>query len=442
MPGLQARRTAAALLRKIVDGRVPFDALVDETNGHREFRNLDARDRALVRTIVDIALRHRGEIRSALEARLDKPLDADSGGAIAAILHVGAAQILYMDVPDHAAVNLAVSAAESDKRIRNARGLVNSLMRRIARERNEILARPDAARLNAPDWLFARWAAFYGEATATRLTEAHLHRPALDLSARSDPAAVAEATGGTLLPSGTIRLQDAGRVSALAGYQEGTWWVQDAAAALPARLIDNGPGLKIADLCAAPGGKSAQLAAGGAEVTAVDLSNNRLKRLAGNLGRLKMNAVLVRADILDWQPDGMFDAVLLDAPCSATGTIRRHPDIACLKSESDIVTLAALQARMLERAADWVKPGGQLVYCTCSLEPEEGEYQAAAFLAARSDYRVDPVRADEIGGLTAALNQDGYLRTLPHMAFDHAPSDTGPYAGMDGFFAARFRRAG
>ena len=442
MPGLQARRTAAAILRKIVDGRVPFDALVDEANGHREFRNLDGRDRALVRTIVDTALRHRGEIQSALEARLDKPLDAETGGAIAAILHVGAAQVLYMDVPDHAAVNLAVSATESDRRIRNARGLVNSLMRRIARERSEILARPDAVRLNAPDWLFARWTAFYGEETAGLIADAHQHRPALDLTAKSDPAALAEATGGTLLPSGTVRLQDAGRVSELPGYREGTWWVQDAAAALPARLIDNGPGRTVADLCAAPGGKSAQLAAGGAQVTAVDLSANRLKRLAGNFARLMLTIGIVRADILDWQPEEPFDAVLLDAPCSATGTIRRHPDIACLKSEADIATLAALQARMLARTADWVKPGGQLVYCTCSLEPAEGEYQAAAFLAARSDYRIEPVRADEIGGLEVAINPDGYLRTLPHMVFGGATSEAGLHAGMDGFFAARFRRAG
>lgn len=444
MPGLQARRTAAALLRKIVDGRVPFDALVDEANGHREFRNLDGRDRALARTIVDIALRHRGEIESALAARLDKPLDAQTGGAISAILHIGAAQILYMDVPDHAAVNLAVSATESDRRIRNARGLVNSLMRRIARERAEILARADAVRRNAPDWLFDRWRAFYGEETALRLTEAHQHRPALDLTAKSNPAAIAEATGGLLLRSGTVRLKDAGRVSALPGYQEGTWWVQDAAAALPARLIDAGPGKRIADLCAAPGGKSAQLAATGAQVTAVDLSANRLKRLAGNLSRLKLNAQSVCADILDWQPDDPFDAVLLDAPCSATGTIRRHPDIACLKSAEDIATLAALQARMLARAADWVKPGGLLIYCTCSLEPEEGEYQAAAFLAGRSDYTIDPIAANEIGGLDEAVNTDSFLRTLPCMNFETASPEAGrnvdESGGMDGFFAARFRR--
>jgi 16S rRNA (cytosine967-C5)-methyltransferase len=428
------------VLRRVVDGRVPFDALVDEASGHREFRNLSGRDRALVRTIVDTALRHRGEIDSAIRARLDKPLDPETGGAISAILHAGAAQILYMDTPDHAAVNLAVTSTEADRRIRNARGLVNSLLRRIARERDEILARPGAARFNVPDWMFARWSAFYGEDTALRIAEAHQHRPALDLTARSDPRAVAAATGGTLLPTGTIRLANAGRVSALPGYAEGAWWVQDAAAALPARLIDAGPGRRVADLCAAPGGKSAQLAAAGCRVTAVDLSANRLKRLTANFQRLGLEVETVAADILKWQPDEPFDAVLLDAPCTATGTMRRHPDIACLKTEADIATLSDLQARMLDRAAAWVRPGGQLVYCTCSLEPEEGEQRAAAFLQAHGHFRVEAVQPKEIGGLAEAIDPDGHLRTLPFMAFGALAEDDDVLARMDGFFATRFRR--
>lgn len=440
MPGLQARRTASAVLRRVVDGRVPFDALVDEASGHREFRNLSGRDRALVRTIVDTALRHRGEIDSAIHARLDKPLDPETGGALSAILHAGAAQILYMDVPDHAAVNLAVTATEADRRIRNARGLVNSLLRRIARERGEILARSGAARFNVPDWMFARWSAFYGEETAERIAWAHRQRPALDLTARSDPEAVAAMTGGALLPTGTVRLANAGRVSALPGYAEGAWWVQDAAAALPARLIKAEPGRRVADLCAAPGGKSAQLAATGSSVTVVDLSANRLKRLSANFARLGLEAETVAADILEWQPDEPYDAVLLDAPCTATGTIRRHPDIACLKTEADIATLSDLQARMLDRVAAWVRPGGQLVYCTCSLEPEEGEQRAAAFLQAHDRFSVEPVRPEEIGGLAGAVNPDGHLRTLPFMTFGTPAEDEPAMAGMDGFFAARFRR--
>jgi len=436
--GLAARRTAAAIWRKIVDGGVPFDALVDESSGHRAFRALERRDRALVRMIVDTALRRRGEIQGALDARLDQPLDRETGGAVLAILHVGAAQILYLDVPDHAAVNLAVTATEADRRIRNARGLVNSILRRIARERNDILNSPGSARLNTPVWLYSRWAGFYGEDTAHRLAEAHLTRPALDLTPIGDPAEVAGLTGGLLLPTGTVRLARPGRVSALPGYESGKWWVQDAAAALPARLIAAGPGKAVADLCAAPGGKTAQLAASGAEVTAVDLSANRLKRLSTNLQRLKLTARTVSADILDWQPEQMFDAVLLDAPCSATGTIRRHPDIAWLKTQADIETLSGLQARMLGRAANWVKPGGQLVFCTCSLEPEEGEFQVPAFLDANPGFEIEPVSAAEIGGLGDAINDRSCLRTLPSLAFDGAGPEA--IAGMDGFFAARFRR--
>ncbi len=418
--------------------------MTDENNGHRAFRELESRDRALVRAIVDMALRHHGEIRTALYARLENPLDSEHGGAVLAILHVGAAQILYLDVPDHAAVNLAVVSAEADRRIRNARGLVNSIMRRVARERNEILARPQAARLNVPDWLLARWAAFYGDDIAGQLAEAQMHRPALDLSTSGDAKDIAAMTGGLVLPTGTIRIADAGRVSELPGYRDGSWWVQDAAAALPARLIDAGKGKRIADLCAAPGGKTAQLAATGADVTAVDLSANRLKRLTGNLARLKLTARTVCADIFNWLPDegsdgGLFDAVLLDAPCTATGTIRRHPDIAWLKSEADIETLAGLQARLLGHVADRVRPGGQLIFCTCSLEPEEGEYQAAAFVNERPDFQIEPVRPDEIGGLAPAITADGCLRTLPHMAFPGS-ADGEPITGMDGFFAARFRR--
>ena len=438
MAGLAARRTAAAILRKIVDGHVPFDSLVDEASGHRGFQALGQKDRALVRTIVDTALRHRGEIASAVEERLDRPLDAKTGGALSAVLHVGAAQVLYLNVPDHAAVSLAVSASEADRRIRHARGFVNSLLRRIARERDDILARPGRARMNFPGWMFERWAAYYGEAAADALAEAHLERPALDLTAKENPEDVSKQTGGHVLPTGTVRLEQPGRVSALPGYDSGDWWVQDAAAALPARLVRAGPDADVADLCAAPGGKTAQLAAAGARVTAVDMSETRLKRLSANLERLNLAADLVSADILDWQPGKTFDAVLLDAPCSATGTIRRHPDIAWLKSEADIEELAKLQARMLSRTSALVKPGGLLVYCTCSLEPEEGEHQVPRFLDAHPDFVIEAVTAEEIGGLREAVNEQGALRTLPFMTL----SDDGPehITGLDGFFAVRLRR--
>ena len=435
LPGLAARRTAAALLRRIFEGGVPLDALTDEDHGYAHFRQLESRDRALVRAILGAALRRRGEIAAAIARSLNKPLP-DRAGSLDAILHVGAAQILFLDVPDHAAVSLAVTHAAEDRTTRNARGLVNSVLRRIARERSEILARPDAIRLDAPEWLFERWTAAYGEETAEAIASAHLYQPGLDITPKHNPALWADRLGGTLLPTGTIRLGAAGRVSVLPGYTEGAWWVQDAAAALPARLLRAAPGQRVADLCAAPGGKTAQLAAAGAAVTAVDLQPSRLKRLAGNLRRLGLSAELVAADVLKWEPPELFDAVLVDAPCSATGTIRRHPDVQWLKRPQDIGSLAELQAAMLDRAAAWVKPGGRLVFCTCSLEPEEGDAQTGPFLAAHSDFALEPIDPAEIGGLASLLTPSGTLRTLPGSSIEGTAE-----TGMDGFHAARFRRS-
>jgi len=317
----------------------------------------------------------------------------------------------------------------------------------MARERDEILSRADAGRLNTPDWLWQRWSDFYGEETAEAIAAAHLAIPPLDLTPRdSRPAglaALAGELGGTVLPTGSIRLQSPGRITALPGFEAGRWWVQDAAAAMPARLLGPIGGKSVADLCAAPGGKTAQLAAADANVTAVDISQNRLRRLVRNLARLGLAAQTVTADLLTWTPAEQFDAILLDAPCSATGTIRRHPDIAWLKTPSDIANLAGLQARLLERAVTWLKPGGRLVYCTCSLEAEEGEDRIAGLLARNGDVERDPIMPHEVAGLAHCLTPNGDLRTLPCTAFEPsggADSSSAP-SGMDGFFIARLRRS-
>jgi 16S rRNA (cytosine967-C5)-methyltransferase len=436
VPGLAVRKTAAALLQKVVERKTPLDALLDEEHGDQHVRLLSPRDRALVRAILGAALRRRGEIDAALAERLDRPLPPGAG-VLSAILHVATAQILFLDVPDHAAVYLAVTHAASDRRTGRARGLVNSVLRRIARERDAILARPDSARLNTPPWLFDRWSNAYGEEAAIAIAAEHREKPALDLSAKSDAALWAEKLGGVLLPTGSIRLAEPSRVPSLAGYDEGAWWVQDAAAALPARLLGDVAGNDVADLCAAPGGKTAQLAAAGARVIAVDASKPRLKRLAKNLQRLSLSAELEAADVLEWNPGRAFDAVLFDAPCSATGTIRRHPDIAWLKQPEDIAALAELQRKLLDRAAALVAPGGRLAFATCSLEPEEGESHVDPFLARHPDFRLEPLRPDEVFGLGGLLTQQGTLRTLPPMSFGADPG----MRGMDGFFAARFRRS-
>jgi 16S rRNA (cytosine967-C5)-methyltransferase len=434
-PGLPVRRIAASILRQVIERGVPLDALLDEGRRDPSLLALDSRDRTLLRAIVGVALRRRGEIERALECALDRPLPQDSG-ALLAILHVGAAQILFLDIPDHAAVDLAVAQAAEGRHTRNARGLVNGVLRRIARERTTILAAGDVGSLNTPGWLFDRWRDHYGPTAAGAIAAAHLSPPGLDISVRADAEAWADRLGGVLLPTGTIRRPGTHRVTDLPGFAEGAWWVQDAAAALPARLLGNVAGRSIADLCAAPGGKTAQLAAAGADVTAIDISEKRLARVGENLARLRLPAKLVAADILDWRPEREFDAVLLDAPCTATGTIRRHPDIPWLKRPDDIVTLAALQSRLLDRAASLTAPGGILVFSTCSLEPEEGEMQVAPFLARRREFAPVPIAPAEIAGLAHLITEDGMLRTLPHQGFGAAQAAP----GMDGFFAARFQR--
>jgi 16S rRNA (cytosine967-C5)-methyltransferase len=434
-PGLDTRRAAAAILQKVIERRAPLDALIDDQYSEARFLALDARDRALTRAILGASLRRRCEIERALTQALDRPLDSGSG-ALSAILHVAAAQILFLDVPDHAAVDLAVSHAALDRRTRNAVGLVNAVLRRIARERTDTANAPEVGRANTPDWLYARWRDTYGEAVAAAIAEAHLVPPGLDLSVKEDGELWAARLGGTLLPNGTVRLPGTQRVADLPGFAEGAWWVQDAAAALPARLLGDVAGRSVADLCAAPGGKTAQLATAHAAVTGVDISENRLKRLKQNLDRLQLNARLQAADILDWQPDELFDAVLIDAPCTATGTIRRHPDIPWTKRPQDVATLASVQEKLFRRAAEFVKPGGVLVISTCSLEPEESIEHVPSFLHRHPDFALLPVQPEEVAGLPHLLTPEGYLRTLPCHSFG---AEEG-MQGMDAFFAARFCR--
>ena len=408
---------------------------LDEQLERSPLAALPERHRALVRTIVATVLRRLGTLRHVLAARLPRGLPP-SAPAVEDILLVGAAQILLLDVPDHAAVDLAVRLAQADRHAAHYAGLINAVLRRVAREGKAELAALDPIPLDTPEWLLRRWIAHYGEPTAREIAAAHAHEPALDIIAKQDPEYWAAMLGGRVLASGTVRAVASGPVPRLPGYEDGGWWVQDAAAALPARLLGDVRGRSVADLCAAPGGKTAQLAQAGAHVTAVDRSSPRLERLRQNLARLQLDATVVQADAAQWQ-GGPFDAVLLDAPCSSTGTIRRHPDIPWLKSEADVTKLAAVQARLLDHAVTLLKPGGTLVYCTCSLEREEGEDQIISLLARTPELHRSPIRADEIGGCGELLNGAGELRTLP----SHWPDAEPRMAGLDGFFAARLTRA-
>jgi 16S rRNA (cytosine967-C5)-methyltransferase len=338
-------------------------------------------------------------------------------------------------VPDHAAVDLAVRLVQADRRAARFPGLVNAVLRRVVRDGADDLAAAGSTPLDTPDWLFRRWAAHYGEETAREIASAQRHPPTLDLTVKSEAAEWAARLRGIALPTGSVRTMAHGPVARLPGFDEGQWWVQDAAAALPARLLGDVAGRRVADLCAAPGGKTAQLALAGAQVTAVDRSAKRLARLAENLARLGLRAELVAADATQWEPDP-FDAVLLDAPCLATGTIRRHPDIAWLKREADLTALTELQRRLLDQAVSLTRPGGVIVYCTCSLEPEEGEQQITDLLARDSRLRRRPLGPSELAGLDDLLTAEGDLRTLPC----HMPADDPRLAGLDGFYASRLER--
>lgn len=437
-PGLAARKAAARLLAAVVDAGTSLDGLTDHEHGHPQFRALDMRDRALVRAILATALRFRITIGGMLEARLDKALPPNAT-ALGHILNVAAAQILFLDVPDSAAVDLAVTHAGLDPRTARFAALVNGVLRNLARAKEAELAPALAASIDAPAWFMQRLSAAYGEETARRIAGMHRVEAPTDFTVRSDPEGWAARLGGVVLPNGSVRVERlSGPVPELPGYAEGSWWVQDAAAALPARLFGDISGARVADLCAAPGGKTAQLALAGARVTAVDASGSRLARMDRNLARLGLAVETVHADIMGWEPPSPFDAVLLDAPCSSTGTVRRHPDVPWVKSEADIGKLAAVQSRLLLRAIGMVRPGGLLVFSNCSLDPEEGERLIEAVLAADRRIRMDPVEPGELPVLDPWITASGTLRTTP------ADLDLGRpgISGMDGFFAARLRREG
>jgi 16S rRNA (cytosine967-C5)-methyltransferase len=433
-PGLAARTAAAQILADtLIMGR-PLEERFTGENAHARLNGLDPRDRALTRSIATVSLRRLGTIRKALGRFLDKGLPKKSG-SLEWTLIVAAAQILFLDAPDHAAVDLAVRAAKAEPAAAPFAALVNGVLRSIIRERQEILDASDALYDDTPTWLAARWRANYGPATAHAIASANRDEPTLDLSVKSDAEGWARRLGGIVLPSGSVRLESHVPVPDLEGYGEGEWWVQDAAAALPARLLRATAGMRVVDLCAAPGGKSAEIAASGARLTAVDRSAERLKRLAVNFERLRLEAEIAVADVLSFDAP-LFDAVLLDAPCSATGTIRRHPDVAWTKRLGDLAPLISLQGHLLDKAVALTKPGGVLVYCVCSLEPEEGEAHILALLRRNPDVRRLPILADEIGGLTECLSPVGDLRTLP----SHLRGPTPRMSGLDGFFAARLQR--
>ncbi len=435
--GRAARDAAVASLVSILDRGRPLDDAFEAAVAR--CGPLETRDRAFARLVVMTVLRHKGELEAVVNGFLEKPLPADSG-RLWPILLSASAQLLMLETPPHAAISLAVDQCRADPKARRFDKLANAVLRRVAATGRDVRAGLDPITANIPAWLLARWQTTYGEALAREIAAASLGEAALDLSVKSDAEAWARRFGGVVLPTGTVRLNraSAGRIDQMPGFADGAWWVQDAAAALPVRLLGPVAGRDVADLCAAPGGKTAELAVAGARVTAVDQSPARLARLGENLARLKLEAALVEADVAAWEPGRTFDAVLLDAPCSATGTIRRHPDILHLRRKDDASTRLALQRRLLDRAVRLVAPGGRLVYCTCSLEPEEGEAQLARLLDANRELIRVPIAPGEAGIDAAWITPAGDLRTLPC----HLARPEPGLSGLDGFYAARLEKRG
>ena len=420
--GVEARLAAGVLLNAALEGRGGLDTALT----FREVADLPGPDRAFARAVAMAALRRLGEIDQILDRKLQKapPL------AVRTILRVALAQTLVLETPAFAAVSTAVKLAEREVKTRPYKNLVNAVLRGIEREGPGLTT----AESNLPEWLAARWRATYGEATLTGLALAAREEPATDLSLKPevDAAAVAEALDGEVMAGDTVRTGRRGDLLTWPGFEDGVWWVQDAAAAVPVRLLAPTTGESIVDFCAAPGGKTLQIAASGASVVALDRSDKRLDRLRANLARTGLSAEVVAVPAEDWDDPRTFDAVLLDAPCTATGTFRRNPEVLRATKPADVAKLADVQHRLLDAAAERVKPGGRLVYCVCSLEREEGETQIIAFLRRNPAFRTAPAHPAVVGAPSEALTPEGWLRILPSMWAEKG--------GLDGFFIARLDR--
>lgn len=437
--GLQARYLALTILESVIRDQKSLDASIPEALADERFADLAPRDRAFARLLAMTVLRHHKSLQLVVDTFLQKPLAANAE-RIRIILLAGAAELTLLSVAPHAAISTAVELTRLSAKTLHFDKLANAILRRISETGKDVLAEKGSATINFPDWMIEGWTNAYGAEIAAQIAEASLREAALDLTAKEDPIEWAGTLEAIVLPTGSLRREAGGRIESLAGYNEGAWWVQDAAAALPARLLAPKTSMRVLDLCAAPGGKTAQLCASGADVTAVDVSETRMVRLRENLDRLGFDAITKSGDATTWRTTEPFDAVLIDAPCTSTGTIRRHPDILHLKRKGDTERLADMQMRLLVNAASLVKIGGRIVFCTCSLEPAEGENLIDAFLASDAardrGFERQAVTPDEIGHQTDWITKAGDVRTLPF----HLPNENPVFAGIDGFFASRLVR--
>jgi len=425
--GLNPRRAAARAYIEIMKHHRTLESALEAAPG---FKQMEARDRAFAWAITAASLRRAGQTDAVLANFLSKPL-AETSNMAQALLMTGATQLLWMGVPAHAVVSSTVNLAGETTETQRLKGLINAVLRKTASE-GAGLASKTAPQSNLPDWMRATWRKAYGPGQLSRIADAHLKTPPLDITVKNpkEREKWASELDARILPNGTLRRDEVGDITVLPGFAEGAWWAQDAAAAIPATLIKAKKGDHVVDLCAAPGGKTMQLASTGARVTAIDISTKRLERVQQNLDRTGLEAKIRATDARGWTPKRLVDAVLLDAPCTATGTLRRHPEAAWIKKASDMKGLRELQKALIKSAVKMLKPEGKLVLCTCSLQPEEGEELARNIRLHNADLEVSPITHGEVPGLAEAITPDGHLRLTPALWKEHG--------GMDGFFIARF----
>lgn len=424
-----ARYVAARCVHLVLEQGQPLDLAMSEI---ALFKQLEGRDRAFARLIAATTLRRLGQIDAVLDPFIKKTPPSYPH----AVLRTGAAQLLFLETPAHAAVGAAVSLLKRSKKTISAAGMANAVLRRVSEQGADLLEKTNPID-NLPKWIRTDWTNSYGPENCQKIADILVQEPPLDISVKSNPADWVDKIGADILPSGTIRRSKIGDITTIPGFKDGAWWAQDISASLPVKLLGDLKNKRVLDMCAAPGGKTMQLAAAGADVTALDKNTSRIKFIEENLKRTGLSAKIIAGDGAKWRDNDKtvepgFDHVLLDAPCTATGTFRRRPDVLQRKTAKDVDHLVRVQERLLLAAARHVRPGGTMIYCTCSLQTREGEEQVARFLKNRSDFRLIPILEEEVFTLTCAISARGEVRIMPFFLKEKG--------GMDGFFIARFTR--
>ena len=422
---IKSREIAFLIIKKVLDEGATLDGAIDQYS-----RVISPKDRGFIRHLTTTVVRRLGQLDKIIN-HCTKTKLGNTQMAIRHVLRLGIAQLLFSEVPAHAAVNTSVDLVRKklSKKLQYLKNTVNAVLRKVDRERQDLLKKSSNTRLNFPGWLLRKWDGRYGQKAVKEMLAAMLEEAPLDLNLKPDCDLElwADKLNGKVVPDGGVRISKAGKVSEIEGYHGGIWWVQDMAARIPARLLGAGAGQMVLDLCAAPGGKAAQSAAAGAVVTAVDFSKGRMKRLTENMTRLKLEVDVITSDILNYEPQEKYDYILLDAPCSSTGTIRRHPEILHSRTGGDVKEMVEIQTKMLDHAGSLLNKGGILIYCVCSMEQEEGPDQIKALLERHGSLKRKEIKIEELPGLEQAILETGDVQTLPHYY----------QGGIDGFFISR-----